>query len=227
MSVRIARRGSIAASRVTASAATVLTLPGTNNNYASTPDTAANSITGDIDIRIRAAANDWSSFGRLACKDGANGNRSWTWGLYTGSFEFGVSASSFAPTYAYSAAHGTSAGQFGWFRVTWRASDGRVQFFTSTDGASWTQLGTNSTINVGSIYDGTATLAVGATSQGQLPLAGKVSYFELRNGIDGTVVAKYDPSAVTILGTRNPSTLVSSTGETWTMNGSAWDWATA
>src|SRR3990167_486088 len=37
-----------------------LVLPGTSGNYASTPDSAAVSITGDIDIRVKVALDDWT-----------------------------------------------------------------------------------------------------------------------------------------------------------------------
>ena len=37
-----------------------LILPGVAGNNASTPDSAANSITGDIDIRVRVAMADWT-----------------------------------------------------------------------------------------------------------------------------------------------------------------------
>lgn len=51
-------------------------------------------------------------------------------------------------------------------------------------------------------------------------------YAEVRNGIDGTVVVSFDATAVTILGTRNPSTVPvgGTAGGDWTVNGSAWDW---
>jgi hypothetical protein len=55
-------------------------------------------------------------------------------------------------------------------------------------------------------------------------LGGKVYTAELRTAIGGALVNVFDATAVTKLGTRNPTTVVSSTGETWTVNGSAWDW---
>ena len=37
-----------------------LRLPGLSGNYLSTPDTAATSVTGDIDIRVKVALDDWT-----------------------------------------------------------------------------------------------------------------------------------------------------------------------
>jgi hypothetical protein len=234
VSVRIARRGAIAASRVSApSTVTVLTLPGTSGNYVSTPDSAAVSVTGDIDIRLKVAMTDWtpSEIKGYASRYGASGSRSYrfyidTSGLLTLDL---TSTGSGALSAVSSVATGFTDGTTHWVRVTWRNSDNRVQFFTSEDGSSWTQLGIDKSLDFTGIFDGTSPLYLGSLSTSSTTanlLVGTLYYFELRNGIDGTVVAKYDPSAVAILGTRNPTTLVASTGETWTMNGSAWDWAT-
>ena len=38
---------------------TALSLPGTDGNYASTPYTVANTVTGDLDIRWVGALDDW------------------------------------------------------------------------------------------------------------------------------------------------------------------------
>lgn len=55
-----------------------------------------------------------------------------------------------------------------WLAATWRAADGRAQFFRSSDAFNaadpsantWTQLGTDQTANIGSIFDNAADLRV-------------------------------------------------------------------
>lgn len=234
MSVRSLRRGAIAASRVTAPATvTVLDLPGTSTNYVATPDSAAASITGDIDLRIHCAADDWTpaeSKG-LISKYGGGGARSYRLHLETaGTLTLTIEASAVAARSATSsAAVGVSDGSPVWLRATWRNSDNRVQFFTSTDGSSWAQLGADGSIDQANIADRDVQLVIGSLSSVAFTanqFAGIIYYADIRAGIDGTIGAKFDPSAVVIAGTRNPTTLVSDTGETWTMNGSAWDWAT-
>src|SRR5262249_35430265 len=86
-------------------------------------------------------------------------------------------------------------------------------------GVTWIQLGADVTKAATTIYDGTADVEIGAQVGGtQNNLAGKVYYAEVRNGIDGTVVAKFNPSANASLGA---TTFASSTGGTWTLAGAA------
>jgi hypothetical protein len=84
-------------------------------------------------------------------------------------------------------------------RATWRASDGRVQFFTSTnDGQSWQQLGSDAAFEFppASINAGTAPLWIGVRDDPDgnqtNRFAGRVRRAEVRDGIDGTVVASPD-----------------------------------
>jgi hypothetical protein len=111
-------------------------------------------------------------------------------------------------------------------RVTHRVSDGRTQFFTSTDGTAWTQLGADRTVSAASGFNSNAAITIGAISAGNSNLlSGKVYSAELRAGIDGTIIQSFDATAVTVLGTRNPSSVAA--GGPWTVNGTTWDWATA
>ncbi|HYH48309.1 MAG TPA: hypothetical protein VEG38_02060, partial [Acidimicrobiia bacterium] len=57
-----------------------LTLPGANGNYASTPDSAGNSITGDIDIRAKLSMADWTPTAQVVvvAKAGSTGTRSYS-----------------------------------------------------------------------------------------------------------------------------------------------------
>jgi hypothetical protein len=238
--VRALRRGSIAASRVVEEApatVTALDLPGTAGNYASTPDSVANSVTGDIDIRLKLAMDDWTPGAgvivSLVGKYGTSGNRSYH-------FWFNANVLTFTWTTFGSTAINRSCtvnpsvpfagGTTHWLRVTLDvnndASGHSVKFFSSEDGTAWTQLGsTVTTAGTTSIFNSDIALEVGGTSGGQNPLPAVVHYAEIRNGIDGAVVNKFDPSTVTPAGTRTPNTVVADTGETWTVNGSAWDWA--
>lgn len=230
MSPHIFRRGIIASSRsgAAASTGTVLTLPGTNGNYASTPDSVAASITGDIDIRVKLSMADWtpSSTKWLLAK----GNSYQLVVLSSGQLYLSLNSDALAA--ASQVGPTVADGAVIWVRAARVASTGIVTFYSSTDynqtsgTGTWGQLGSPQGSGAGAITDGTEVLAVGALTNGTFSVNGTVHYAEVRSGINGTIALKFDASGVTILGTRNPTSFVSPTGETWTINGSAWDWAT-
>jgi hypothetical protein len=237
VSVRSLRRGSIAASRVTAPATTnVLDLPGTSGNYASTPDSVANSITSDIDIVVKLSMDNWSAAKGFVAKWGGSGARSYRFGhamavANTLHFEFSEGGTGGLGDVS-SVTHGFTNGTTHWVRAVWTNSDNLLKFYTSNDptndpaAVSWTQLGTNKTLPAAGIFNSTTDLVVGDySSPGSIPFAGNIYVAEVRSTVGGAAVAKFDATAVTKVGTRNPSSVVASTGETWTVNGSAWDWA--
>jgi hypothetical protein len=207
----------------------------TGNSWASTPDSAANSVTGDIDLRARVKMNDWTQAGDaiLADKFGS-GQKTFEWYMSAGGNLTCVWSTNGSANIASqsTAATGFTDGTTHWVRVTRASATGQVIFYTSNDtttdsaAVSWTQLGTAVAATSGALFNGTSVLTVGDVNGGGVPLLGDFYYFEIRNGIGGSVVCKFDPSAVVRTALRTPSSFVASTGETWTMNGTAWDWAT-
>lgn len=175
-----------------------LCLNGVAGNYASAPDSAAVSIAGDIDIRVNVAMDDWtpaSNSSVFTKWDGAVGQSSWNLAVLTsgllrfqwttdGSTTISVS-SSVAPTVNDRASL--------WIRVTLDVDNGAggyvVTFYTSSDGTSWSQLGTATTGgSTTSIFDGTIQLAIGATGTGGSLTAGRIYRAQIYNGIAGTLV---------------------------------------
>ena len=228
MSVRALRRGTMAGRGAAPAITNVLSLPGASGEYVSTPDTPGNSITGDIDIRMWLALDSWVTDYWLLSRWGvfASGQLGWSFAMLGGgALQLNVSDDGTSGGSSQSSvATGFTAGSAHWIRCTWRTSDGRLQFFTSEDGAAWTQLGSNATLSKTGIFDTNAAVEIGSALGGTvLPVAGKIYYAEFRNGIGGTIVHSFDATAVTKIGTRNPSTV--SAGGPWTINGSAWDWA--
>lgn len=213
------------------SAINYLNLDGSSGCYASTPDSASVSITGDIDLRIRLSTTDWTpseadtfiakranSSDQISYifRNDTSGNLVllWTVDGAIGSLITKTSTSSVS----------FDSGHIAWVRATLDVDNGAagndVTFYTSIDGSTWTQLGsTVTTAGTTSIYDSTSIVEIGAqrTGQGNL-LSGNVYYAEIRNGIGGTVVAKFDPSNDASEG---DTSFTSSTGEVWTINGTA------
>jgi hypothetical protein len=203
-----------------------LALTGAGNSYVSAPDSAKQNITGDIDIRVKVAMDSWSpppstcGFVDKFINPSAGYrfliNTNGTLALHWSDGTLKSISSSAGVSFAN--------GIVGWVRVTFDVDDGagnRVgKFYTSSDGISWTQLGPTATV-------------AGTTSIAQAPSqplslgrrdnavhwAGKIFYAEVRNGIDGTVVARFDPTSDAAVGTSSFGS--STTGEVWTVQSAA------
>lgn len=201
-------------------------LPGSAGNYVSTPDAASLDITGDIDIRARIAADDWTPAAEdsIIAKYNATGNqRSYalqidTTGVlmlrWSNDGTAALSASSTVPT-------GFTDGTTHWIRATLDVDNGAAgktaTFYTSEDGVTWTQLGAAVTTGgTTSIFASTAVLEIGTNSSGTTAFfSGKFFEGEVRSGIGGTIVAAPNATAST-------GTVTDTTPLTWTLQGTAY-----
>ena len=211
-----------------------LDLDGTSGNYASTPDASANSITGDIDIRIHLSMDDWtpSAEATLLSKWNAAGSRSYKLNIQTSGIpklywsEDGTASITAAATVAPPFVNTEDY----WLRVTLdvnnQAGGRTVKFYTSGNGYAWDQLGATVTDSgTTSIFDSTALLTIGGITNGTADLlAGKVYYADLRSTIGGgTIAAQFNLSADAAA---SAESFTSTSGEVWTINQSGADEAT-
>jgi hypothetical protein len=200
-----------------------LALPGVTSNNATVPDSAALDLTTEADIQVRIAFDDWTPavLNRIVWKGTTSGlNHAYGFNLNTTgtlSWQIGATAGVIAGS---SVATGFTDGATRWIRVTWRASDGRVQFFTAADvgsvPVSWTQLGTDQTASLASLNNSTAALCIGeqATGGGNT-VAGKVYRVRVLSTIGGTAVLDADFTQQAIGATSFTATV----GGTVTVNG--------
>ncbi len=206
--------------------ANYLYLPGVAGNYASAPDSAALDITGDLDLRVKVALDDWTP------ATGTQFISKWT-GAANLSYVFIINPSgslTLAWTTGGSSATQTNItststvgftdGATKWVRVTLDADNGAsgntVTFLTSDDGTTWTQLGAAvTTAGVTSIYSGTSTLAIGAYNDGSNPVRGKFFRAQVLNGIGGTVA--FDANFETGITTNLPTTFIESSANAATV----------
>lgn len=206
---------------------------------ATAPDAAPLGIIGDIDIRLDAQLSNWQLTGgqNLAGKFATTGNqRSWaltTQGTGTGRLTYlwstdGTLANQrFATSTAGVAGEAAPDGRLA-VRVTHDVDNGAsgttVTFYTSTQiGGPWERLG-DPVVAAGitSIFDSTAKLEVAAIAElpfGATLAVDRVLAFQLRNGINGTVVANPDFTVQTPGATSFADT--ASSPNTWTIAGQA------
>lgn len=158
---------------------------------------SATSITGDLDVFHRVRATDWTSGSGqiLSARWETTGNqRAWQFSISaTGrpTFLWSADGTNTVATITSSAAVSFTDGNWGWVRVTFDVDNGAsgndVRFYTSTDGVTWTQLGTTqTTAGVTSIFNSSASYMLGsATTAFSSPFAGDIGWTEIRSGISG------------------------------------------
>lgn len=200
-------------------------LPGASGDYVSTPDAASLDITGDIDLRVRVAMDDWTPAAEstLIAKYTATGNqRSYALAVTaTGALIFRWSEDGTAEKTETSSAVNTFVnGSTHWVRATLDVDNGggdaAVDFYTSEDGVTWTALGAQQLNGATtSIFASTAVLELGSQTGGTVNrLAGKVFRAQVLSGIGGTSVAAPIASAAS-------NGVTDATPLTWTVNGNA------
>ncbi len=200
------------------------TLNGVSGNYFYCADLAAQRVTGDLDVTLYCAMDDWTpaASGTLIAKSGLGGNRGWYLQVNTaGNLVLNWSNDGTAViTKTSTVATGVTDGAWKWVRATLDVDNGAsgndVKFYTSDDGATWTQLGaTVTTAGVTSIFASTNVLEVG-TRQGGLtdPWAGQWKRGYVKSGIGAlaTIVASPCAGEYKFLGT-----WLDGEGNTWSV----------
>lgn len=185
------------------------------------PYTFPNRITGDIDLRAHVALEDWTPATLtylVAAYNTSGGNRRFALAVTasTGVITLLVSQDGAVPTaggtITSSVAPSVADGQPLHVRATRNATTGEVLFYTSPDGITWTQLGSSRTSTPGPIFNGPASIEVGTVSASNGMLKGKVLSTEVRAGINGTVVARYDATQ------HVDTTYTDTTGKIWSVS---------
>jgi hypothetical protein len=213
-----------------------MTLAGESGSYASCPDSAGTSVTGDIDVRIDVTLWDWTNPVDLAGKYGSAGTRSWAlYRTFDGLLAFRWSTDGTAFLERFSTLPIPVPAGGAWrvgLRATLDVNDGAgghvVTFYTTRETvageedlttATWVQLGDPvTTAGTTSIFDGTAATYAGAVQAGSTALLeGRLWELQVRSGIGGSVVAgpRFRDQ------TAGASSFADAAGNTWTLAGDA------
>jgi hypothetical protein len=213
-------------------AQSMLLLPGAAGDYVSTPDAASLDVASDLDVRIYdVAAFDWTPAVRQSFvgKWDDAGQRSWVLFLQPdGALRlFWSTTGSDFPSVTSTATLPSTGAKSGQPLSIWmtlvrnNGAGGRViTFYYSTDhGVSWSALGAPITGAVTSIFASTTPVMIGARNTGGTtePFFGEIGRVEIRDGVDGTVVAAPDFS----IQAAGVVSFADAPGNVWTLQGNA------
>ncbi len=194
-----------------------------------TPDSAGNSIVGDIDIRTLILWEDYTvGSARFSVNKyvTAGNQRSFRWGIDAGGgVEWRWSVDGIANILEQGTATPYVDGLKLWSRITTDVDDGAsnyaVKYYTAPGGivspvaADFTQHSVTDTgAAATSIFDGTAEVRLQTGAAGD-----RIYQMKLYDGIDGTLKNHFNAEDFA-LSDGDTSTAVAATGETWTLNGS-------
>lgn len=220
-------------------AETALNIPGVAGAYASTPDHASLDITGDIDIRVRVQPDQWATIRtditldnyQIMVAKADDDERSYQLGIS----EIGRPTGIWSPDGTFVNEEITTSSRViaslkpMWYGMTIDVDDGasgHVVTYYRYDGAgsppaditTWTQITFFQRSGTTSIFASTSPLEIGSSDLGtETDFRGRIFAAEIRDGINGTLVADPDFSAQT----PGATSFNDSTGKTWTINGAA------
>jgi hypothetical protein len=193
-------------------------LSGVSSNYFSTPNAAGNQITSDIEIIAKINVTDITTTQHIVAKRNLVTNIGYAFVIGSSRLNFQFSINGTTNILAQSTVNVPfSANQDYWVKVTRNSSNGNVQFFTSADGVTYTQLGTTVSSTSGSMFNSTQVLEIGSRGSGSSQLLqGVVYYASISNVIGGSPTQIFNPQNYNA--SISQSTWTSSTGEVWTRN---------
>jgi hypothetical protein len=199
---------------------------GASGNFVSTPNAAANQITGDIDFIGNVKVLNTTSVQWVVSKMvNAASQSAYGFGVSaSGGFIMHLSLSGSTTTFNSSTATGAIIANVAtWVRVTRVASSGDIEFFTSIQPLNtplanivWVKLGATVSSTSGNIFNSTANVTIGARSSGTSEmLTGNVNYAHISNLIGGTPTQIFNPNQYNAATSQTQFT--SSTGEIWSI----------
>lgn len=206
-----------------------LDLDGDPANIVTTPDNAALDITGDLDLRIDLETSWYGPTSQMLIGkwDAAGDQRSYMLRLQSGVLYLHYTTDGTAATGFFHGRPLPALPERVVLRATLDVDNGaggrtaRFYWAPSLDGP-WEQFGTDSTLTgTVALHSGTAPLSIAPSdltqAQPRVPVEGKVYAAEVRNGIDGTVVAAPDFEAQPL----GATAFADSPGRTWSFSGNA------
>lgn len=202
-----------------------LVLPDGVGSRVSTPSSTALNVTSGLDVRIEVGLTNWgvSSFVALCGKWISTGTQR-SWILYVDSsgnlvLRVTVDGTTLQTATSTVPIPVPSSGRIA-LRSTWNNSTGAFTHYTAPSIAGpWTQLGATVSGTGGTLNSNTTALQIGDIDQttNVVQPTGSIYAFQLRNGINGTLVADTNFTTPAV----GATSFVDAVGLTWTLVGAA------
>lgn len=200
-----------------------LYLPGVAGNNATVPDTAVLDITGDIEVMVRVALDDWTPAAAmtLVSKYTAASHGYELFVNTNGTLALIVRLAASDVTGTSTVATGFVDGSTHWVKVSRASASGNVNFYTATDNdgvpGAFNLLGTaNVATTAGAIVAGSNNLRIGERPAGTTPAAGKFYRVVIRAAIDATTPT--DAADINFTLNTDQNSFVAAAGGTTTIN---------
>jgi hypothetical protein len=197
---------------------------GVAGNYCSTPNAAANQITGNIEFIAKVNFQDSGNQDTIFIKSDAVAGSSFCYSFWKngnslsltysngGTVAARVSATSSATLSSVGYTYGTDI----WVKGNRSASTGDVNFYYSYDGITYTQLGATQPTTAQSMFNASIPLWVGDWANILFQFKGKIYRATISNSIGGAPVVDFNPA--TYNAAVSQTSWTSSTSEIWTIN---------
>jgi hypothetical protein len=192
---------------------------GFGGNNITTPSNVNNELVNDFSIEFKVQPLVLNTTQAICAKDGgAAANRQFQFRFNSAFLSLVVDHSSGTQlVYNSTTSVPFSANTLFWVRVSRNSTTGIIQFFTSPDGVTYTQLGTNVSGYIGSLSNPNRVLEIGTTVNTVAVFNGKL--FEGRIFKDSTFTTPtqfFNPNQYNAANSQTQ--WVSTSGETWTIN---------
>jgi hypothetical protein len=196
---------------------------GVAGNYVSTPNAAANQITGDIEFVAKVNFQDSGNQDTIFIKSDAVAGSSFCYSFWKNGNSLALSYSNggtvgarvISQSSATLSSVGYTYGTDIWVKGSRSASTGDVNFYYGSNGTNWTQLGTTQTTTAQSIFNASIPLWIGDWANILNQFKGKIYRAIISNSIGGAPVVDFNPSQYNAATSQTQWT--SSTGEVWSI----------
>ena len=144
-----------------------------STNYLHTADDNKFDLSGDCSMVAHISSDNYSKAQNIISKFGVSGQRGWAFGLSNKQLNFWWSNDGTANTFKTSSANiPISNGEDIWVKTVFIADNGAsgntIQFYYSSNGLSWTKLGTDVvTPGVATIFNSTQQVEIGSRTNGE------------------------------------------------------------